>query len=134
MKKHPNIILILLLGLFVASCGQSPIEINCDFDEQSFIKKIKKDYLADTVLFYSKRLQEEAYFPEIRALTLVIENPTTTIVDFKELSLETTTRFDNWDEIDSSLKAGGLKYATELVEYCEMKEFNDIIIEFGKSK
>ena len=113
-------------------CKTPPPQLNCSIDIEALKENIKSLTNADTVLIYTKTLKEEVYFPEIRCTVIIIENATTKTLNFKNLPVDKYQRFENFDEIGESLKLEGYIFAKQLIEQCDMTDFNDLIIEFHK--
>ncbi len=63
---------------------------------------------------------------------IFVYNPTTHILNFKELNVDEPIRFDNYDEIENALKEDGKKFAEEIIQSCNLSKFNDLIIEYNK--
>jgi len=62
-----------------------------------------------------------------------IYNPETETLNFKLLDEYEYSRFENYEQIEKSLKLEAEPIAKLISESCEMTKFNDILIEFAKS-
>ena len=124
---------VILIAFALGACKSKPPELNCSFNQSNFINEIKSEFDADSVKLVSQVLKEEIYFPELISIRVIIDNATISILDFKQLDTDTPVRFDNFEEIENKLKEEGEKYAIIIAENCETSNFNDIIIEFGKT-
>ena len=104
----------------------------CSEDIDTIKAEIRNIYKADSVIIYTKKIKEEIYFPEIHCPVVLIYNATTNILDFKSLPTSHYQRFENFEQIENELKQEGLPIAHDLIEKCDMSDFNDFIIEFLK--
>lgn len=124
---------VFLITFALGACKPKPPELNCSFNQSSFINEIKSEFDADSVKLIRQVLKEEIYFPKLISIRAIIDNATTSILDFKQLNTDTPVKFDNFEEIENKLKEEGKKYAIIIAENCETSNLNDIIIEFGKT-
>ena len=130
MKILIKIIGLGMLFFFTGCMKKQPPVLKCSCEEE-LKDTIKQMFDADSVLLYSKRLREEPYFPEIRAITVCIINGTTNTLDFKTLPIK-YQGFDNYSQIEDGLKKEAEIIAHLLFEKCDTEKFNDIIIMFFK--
>lgn len=124
---------IILIAFVLVACKQKPPELNCSFNQSDLIREIKSEFDADSVIIISQVLKEEIYFPELISIRVVIDNATTSTLDFKQLNTDIPVRFDNFEELENKLKVEAKRYAIRIAENCETSNFNDIIFEFGKT-
>jgi len=130
-------ILVLVFGLiFIIGCmssSNSKSELLCCSEDIDSIKaEIKNTYKADSVVLYTKKINEEIYFSEINCPVILIYNATTNVLDFKTLPTSYYQRFEDFEQIENELKKEGIPTALGLIKRCNMSEFNDLIIEFIK--
>lgn len=133
MKKIVLIILCstIIIGI-IASLNDKPIELIFSVPIDTIKSEIRDRYNADSVIIYSKRIKEEIYFQEIICPVVLVYNATTDVLDFKSLPTTDYQRIDNFEQIENGLRQEGLFAAQTIIENCDMKEFNDLIIEFLK--
>jgi len=133
MKKT---VLILLCSTLIVGCMASlknkQGELKCSVPIDTIKAEIRDIYNADSVKIYSKRLKEEIYFTEITCPVVLVYNATTDVLDFKTLPTTHYQRFDNFEQIENELKQEGFIVAQNIIKKCNMKGFNDLIIEFLK--
>lgn len=131
MKTSLAIIGIVMLLFFAGYLYTRPPALKCFCEKEKLEEMIKQMFDADEVSLRSIQLREELYFPEIRAITVDIVNATTNTLDFKSLP-EKYQRFDNFSQVEDSLKKDAEKVAHLLFEKCDTENFNDIMINFIK--
>ena len=122
---------LLLFFFFAGYLYTRPPALKCSCEKKELEEIIKQMFDADEVSLRSIRLREELYFPEIRAIAVDIVNATTNTLDFKSLP-EKYQRFDNFSQVEDSLKKDAEKVAYLLFEKCDTENFNDIMINFIK--
>lgn len=127
-----SIVLIELVLLF-GGCKSGNPEIKCDFNQNDFVREIQDELSADSIMMSSVSLKEEVYFPALTAIRLIIDNATTPIYDFKNYNLGIPDRFDDYETMNNKFKEFGKKYALRIFNDCDIREFNDILIDFGKT-
>jgi len=123
---------VTTIFLFMAIGCKEPHKLKCSINIESLKEDIKTITNADTVLIYTKGLQEERHFSKIKAPVIVIENATMKSLDFKKLSIDEYQIDDNGYDLDQELKIEGYVIAKQLIDHCDMTNFNDLIIEFIK--
>ncbi len=130
-----NTIYLILIMFFTTSCmfvKRPATPLVCTEDIELLKSRIKEELKADSVIIYTKRIQEEVYFPEIHAPIIIICNPTTNVLDFKKLPIDHFVRLDSLDQIEDNLRKETTSIAQELINICDMSEFNDLIVEYHK--
>lgn len=131
-----NIIVFLLYSTLMVGCMTSSknnqTELKCTVGIDIINSEIQDMFNADSVKIYSKKIKEEVFFSEINCPVVLIYNATTNILDFKTLPTSHYQRFDNFEQIENQLKQEGLIVAQNIINKCNMSEFNDLIIEFLK--
>ncbi|WP_437921205.1 hypothetical protein [Sphingobacterium sp. LRF_L2] len=126
--------LFLIAVLLLQSClfsNKIDKNVDCSFDINTFKTNIKDTFDADSVIFFTVKLQEEIYFPELNAVVIKIYNPTTRVLDFKKL-IGSNIRFSDSEKIESLLKDEGMPFANKVIGGCKLDKYNDVIIEFLK--
>jgi len=106
-------------------------KLKCDFDLKSLTVDINSKFKPDTIIIQTVVIQEEVHFPKLICPRIIIDNPTTEAIDFKILD-ENKTRFDNYEEIEKYLKNEGQFIADRISNSCNIRDYNDLIIEFVK--
>ena len=132
LKQMRSLIKFLTLLFLLVSCKSNPPKLDCTFNQESFIESIQNYFNADSVKITTSILQEEIYFSKLVTVRIFVSNPTTHILNFKELNVDEPIRFDNYDEIENALKEDGKKFAEEIIQSCNLSKFNDLIIEYNK--
>lgn len=132
-----NGLIIILFSSLLTGCSlflnNKEEELKCcsvSVDEMSI--EICNKFDADSVIIYSKTLQEELYFDVIKCPVVLIYNATTNTLDFKTLTTSYYQRIEDWEIVEAGLKNEGLVVAQDLMNKCDMTEFNDLIIQFIK--
>ena|ERR1035437_4629006 len=123
----------IIIGCMASSNKNKLNNLTCSEDVKTILSLIKKNYSADSVAIYIKNVKEELYFSEIKSPVVEIYNSTTKTLDFKSLPITHYQRFNDFEQIEDSLKLEGLPIALELTKRCDMSEFNDLILEFLKT-
>lgn len=132
IRKNAFILSALFLFMITMGCRNTPPRLSCTIDIEVLKESIKTMTNADTVLIYTKILREDICFSRIITPVIIIENATTQTLDFKTLSIAEYQRFDNFNEINNELKREAYTIAMQVIDNCDMNNFNDLIIEFIK--
>lgn len=104
----------------------------CSVSPEEMSVEICNRFAADSVVIYSKSLQEELYFDVIKSPVVAIYNATTNTLDFKKLPTSYYGLIEDREEIEAGLKDEGIVVAQDIMNKCDMTKFNDLIIEFLK--
>lgn len=132
MKKL-YIALFLLAAFMLLQIGRTRVKkLKCCEDIEILKENIKSVTNADTVIIYTKRLREEIFFPIIRSPVIIIENATTNTLDFKTLPIDKHKDFGSSLQVNDMLQSEAEYIAKMVVQNCNMKSYNDLIIEFIK--
>lgn len=109
----------------------SPPKLVCH--EIDIIKNtIKNNYSADEVEITSRVFKEEIYFDKIKSVYVTVYNATTETLDFKSLPIDKYERFENYQEIEDGLENEGKRILDLIRENCDLENFNEVIVVFGK--
>jgi hypothetical protein len=134
IRNHiPGFVLTIGALIFILGCIPEPPRLKCTSELQKFENIIKEEFKADSVRIKSIVLKEEIYFPTLISPLVSIYNPETETLNFKSLSENEYSRFENFQEIEESLKVEAEPIARMISESCEMGKFNDLLIEFAKT-
>jgi hypothetical protein len=112
---------------------KEPKKLVCNTDIDILIEKIKSTTKADTVFIFTH--QFDIYLHKIIAPVIVIENATMKSLDFKALPTDKYQEIggiSNYHEIVDNLKIEGYFFAKQLVDHCNMKGFNSLVVDFIK--
>lgn len=127
-----NLIKIIFLAILIIGCMSIPPKLECS-NLDSIKDEIKDFYNADRIEIESRVFKEELYFNEIRSLHITLYNATTITLDFKTLPTDRYERYTNYEEIGNGLETESIKIFNLIKGNCNLRNFNEITIVFGKS-
>lgn len=128
--------LMMVIGVVVFSnCSSKITELRgCSFESEQLVSEIMQAYDADSVSITYRRFRLEPSWPLIKAPVVEIFNPRMKSLDFKTLDL-TMRELDKLDEefhLKDSLKKELKPIAERIVNGCNTRRYNDLIIDIRK--
>lgn len=114
------------------SCVPSPPKIECLNGTDQLGTELGQIYDAEETIINSIVLKEEVYFPTAIVLEINFINPTTETLDFKQLDSVKYERFENYEEIDQSLKKEAERIVHIVNDKCDVTKFTSIIVIFTR--
>jgi hypothetical protein len=121
MKNFKTIGFVLFIFI---SCKSDITKYNCE-NFENVKQMLKQKCNSDVVEISYKVLQEEMYFPKIRAIIIIINNPTFEVIDFK--GIEYGNENNNYYLLKSKIHEELRVYSDILNNKCPTKNIDKII-------